>query len=60
MRKRMMGIVLATAALAACGGDAREPGGAAGDAAVVDSGMAPTPALDSVGTTTNSDPGRSD
>lgn len=59
MRKRMMGIVLAAAALAACGGDAGQSG-AAGDAAVVDSGMAPTPALDSVGTTTNSDPGRSD
>jgi hypothetical protein len=59
MRKRMMGIVLTVAALAACGGNAGQSG-AAGDAAVVDSGMAPTPALDSVGTTTNSDPGRSD
>ena len=59
MRKRMIGIVLAAAALAACGGDARQSG-ATGDAAVVDSGMAPTPALDSVGTATNSDPGRSD
>ncbi len=59
MRKRMMAILLAAAALAACGGDAGQSG-AAGDAAVVDSGMAPTPALDSVGTTTNSDPGRSD
>jgi ABC-type glycerol-3-phosphate transport system substrate-binding protein len=59
MRKRMIGIVLAAAVLAACGGDAGQ-GGAAGDAAVVDSGMAPTPALDSVGGITNSDPGRSD
>jgi hypothetical protein len=59
MRKRLVGIVLAAAALTACGGDAGQ-GGAAGDAAVVDSGMAPTPALDSVGTTTSSDPGRSD
>ena len=59
MRLRTIGIVVAAAAVAACGGDARQSG-AAGDAAVVDSGMAPTPALDSVGTTTNSDPGRSD
>ncbi|HEX8670878.1 MAG TPA: hypothetical protein VF710_03275 [Longimicrobium sp.] len=59
MRKRTMAIVLAAAALAACGGDAGQSG-AKGDAAVVDSGMAPTPALDSVGGTTNSDPGRSD
>jgi len=55
MRERRMGIVLAAAALAACGGDAGQEG-----AAVVDSGMAATPALDSAGGTTNSHPGRSD
>jgi len=46
MRLRRVGIVLAAAAVAARGGDAGQ-----GDAAV---------ALDSVGGTTNSDPGRSD
>ena len=46
MRKGMIALALA-AALAACGGNAQPE---AGGAAQVDSGPAPTPALDSVGT----------
>ncbi|HEX8363460.1 MAG TPA: hypothetical protein VF613_25295 [Longimicrobium sp.] len=48
MRKRVVGMIVAAVALAACGGDAPQ-GGAASSTQSVDSGPAPTPALDSVG-----------
>lgn len=47
MRKAI--IALALAALAACAGDAQPGAGGAASSAQVDSGPAPTPALDSVG-----------
>ena len=49
MRKLTIALALA-AGLAACGGDARPGAGGEGGSAQVDSGPAPTPALDSVGT----------
>ncbi|HEX8829775.1 MAG TPA: hypothetical protein VF705_01330 [Longimicrobium sp.] len=47
MRMRMVGMLVALA-LAACGGEGQQ-GSAASSGQVVDSGPAPTPALDSVG-----------
>lgn len=49
MRKATLALALA-AALAACAGDAQPGAGGAAGSAQVDSGPAPTPALDSVGT----------
>jgi hypothetical protein len=56
----MMGLVGAVALAGCGGGGAAEQPGAAASSSSVDSGPQPTPALDSVGTTTTTDPGRSD
>lgn len=58
MMKRVLGIGIVAVVLAGCGGDASR-GGAASSEQSVDSGPAPTPALDSVGGTTP-DQGRQD
>lgn len=58
MMKRALGTMLAAVVLAGCGGDAPR-GGAASSEQSVDSGPAPTPALDSVGGTAP-DQGRQD
>lgn len=50
MRMRIVVVIVAAVALAACGGDGQQAGGSAAPAGqAVDSGPAPTPALDSVG-----------
>ena len=60
MRYDRMVILAAVVALAGCGGDAGPAPGTAATSASVDSGPQPTPALDSVGGTSTTDPGRSD
>ena len=58
MMKRAMGMIVVAVVLAACGGDAPRAGAASSEQPV-DSGPAPTPALDSVGGTAP-DQGRQD